>query len=454
MWNQEKVKFVRPTAEQGRDNFFNIFVLHQNRDYGRGRKNCIHESMIPEWMDVVVWGNEHECQPKFMESLVGTFRIYQPGSSIATSLCDGESMSNPKHMGLLDIKGKQFRLHTHKYTQVRPFKYSEISLKRDTDLQAVDPKIEEKMTKQLAQRVKELVKETLEEVGNETHAASEDLKYRIKDPSKVLIRLKIDHTGFPTLNMSRFGSSFVGEVANPSSILSFTKKKVEARPFTEADREKRERRLRGDGEDSDDNGDEDGDANNIDAVKIEELVKDSLDTGNKTLGLLLEGDMAQALEDYVMRKANSAINDTVEESLEKTQKDLTSKISDESEVGAVKIREVTAQIKREHEGKAAVNSLKTRANREVANVEVDDDDDSISRDARNEKSNRKKVATSSTIKATTTKRSTASAKSRKKKEVDSDGRHSVVCVIHSSLFQKILKSFSLHFVLLTHRLWC
>eukprot|EP01038_Epipyxis_sp_PR26KG_P017126 gene17126-23571_t len=69
MWNQKKVKFVRLTEEQGRDEFFNIFLLHQNRDYGRGSKNCVHESMIPEWMDLVIWGNEHECQPRLVESL-------------------------------------------------------------------------------------------------------------------------------------------------------------------------------------------------------------------------------------------------------------------------------------------------------------------------------------------------------------------------------------------------
>ena len=50
MWQQKKVTFVRPPAAQGRDSFFNVFVLHQNRDYGRGRKSCVHESMIPEWM--------------------------------------------------------------------------------------------------------------------------------------------------------------------------------------------------------------------------------------------------------------------------------------------------------------------------------------------------------------------------------------------------------------------
>jgi double-strand break repair protein MRE11 len=47
MWQQKKVKFQRPIDH---DNFLNIFVVHQNRDYGRGSKNCLHESMIPEWM--------------------------------------------------------------------------------------------------------------------------------------------------------------------------------------------------------------------------------------------------------------------------------------------------------------------------------------------------------------------------------------------------------------------
>lgn len=66
MWENKKVRFLRPeedtTTEEGDDegegddtNFFNIFTLHQNRDLGRGGKNCIQESMIPEWMDLVIW---------------------------------------------------------------------------------------------------------------------------------------------------------------------------------------------------------------------------------------------------------------------------------------------------------------------------------------------------------------------------------------------------------------
>ncbi|CAM9956916.1 unnamed protein product, partial [Ectocarpus sp. 13 AM-2016] len=62
MWQQKKVRFLRPLEDDGGKDFFNVFVLHQNRDLGRGKKNCIHESMIPEWIDLVIWGHEHECQ--------------------------------------------------------------------------------------------------------------------------------------------------------------------------------------------------------------------------------------------------------------------------------------------------------------------------------------------------------------------------------------------------------
>ena len=60
MWEQKKVRFLRPEAdddddEEEENSFFNIFTLHQNRDLGRGSKNCVQESMVPEWMDIVVW---------------------------------------------------------------------------------------------------------------------------------------------------------------------------------------------------------------------------------------------------------------------------------------------------------------------------------------------------------------------------------------------------------------
>ena len=50
--------------------------------------------MIPDWVDLVVWGHEHESRIEAVESDVGTFRVVQPaGSSVATSLVEGESVA-------------------------------------------------------------------------------------------------------------------------------------------------------------------------------------------------------------------------------------------------------------------------------------------------------------------------------------------------------------------------
>jgi double-strand break repair protein MRE11 len=38
-----------------------------------------------------------------------------------------------------------------------------------------------------------------------------------------LIRVRVDYTGFTTINPQRFGQKFVGKVANPHDILLFTK---------------------------------------------------------------------------------------------------------------------------------------------------------------------------------------------------------------------------------------
>ena len=174
-----KVKFLRPADDRGGNNndlddddihnnnnddekkWFNIFTLHQNRDFGRGSKNCVHESMIPEWMDLVVWGHEHECQIAPTESLVGTFRLVQPGSSVATSLTEGESRR--KQIGLLEIKGQQFRLSPITLTNVRGFAVGNVNLgdvARDQggNLDVEDPKVEERMMEVLATEVEALVR--------------------------------------------------------------------------------------------------------------------------------------------------------------------------------------------------------------------------------------------------------------------------------------------------------
>lgn len=283
MWNQKKVKFVRPVQEQGQDKYFNILVLHQNRDYGRGRKNCLHESMIPEWIDLVIWGNEHECHPSLTESLVGTFRIYQPGSSVACSLSEGESCLFPKHMGLVEIRyDKKFRLSPIKYTEMRPFIYRDVSLE-NKGLDPHDPKIEDKIRSSLIEEINGMLKESALLSAEYHQNFIADLKYHIKEPAMALLRLRVDPSKFMTINQQRFGSNFVGKVANPADLLLYSRKRKEIHAnqntdtitFDEDLREKETRDL-------------DYDSADIHKIKVEELVVQALGLSNRNLSILAE----------------------------------------------------------------------------------------------------------------------------------------------------------------------
>lgn len=318
MWQSKKVRFQRP----GEGDWFNIFALHQNRDLGRGRKNCVHETMIPEWMDLVVWGHEHECLIEPSESVVGTFRISQPGSSVATSLTAGESIR--KHVGFLDIRNNQFRLTPCPLTQVRSFLMGEVSL-NGQGFEPDDPKIDEKVTsflegeiKLLMHNAKEKRKELLidsKEQGNDPDE-QEDLVYQLRQPDQHLVRLKVEHSGFTVLNNQRFGARFVGQVANPSDLLLFHRRKETG------DRSgvKRKKKL-----------DKPIVPEEQDVMKIEDLIKDNLEISDKKLEVLDEAKLTIALEEFVDKEIKQAMSEATNKMLTKQQKKLLSREADEKD---------------------------------------------------------------------------------------------------------------------------
>jgi len=54
----------QPTPEVGLNDWVNLMVLHQNRvERGAQSKNSVQEAYLPAFLDVVVWGHEHECKP-------------------------------------------------------------------------------------------------------------------------------------------------------------------------------------------------------------------------------------------------------------------------------------------------------------------------------------------------------------------------------------------------------
>lgn len=139
-------------------------------------------------------------------------------------------------------------------------------------------------------------------------------RYEIRDPDKVLVRLRVEHTGFSTLNNQRFGAQFVGQVANPSDILLFHKKRSAESAKSGGASKKKSAGL-------------DMPEEHIDDTNIEDLVKDNLmnSSDKKPMMVLDEKKMTEALHDYVDKDEKDALDSTVKILLLKTQKVMSKK---------------------------------------------------------------------------------------------------------------------------------
>eukprot|EP01087_Luapelamoeba_hula_P012285 TRINITY_DN3409_c2_g1_i1.p1 TRINITY_DN3409_c2_g1~~TRINITY_DN3409_c2_g1_i1.p1 ORF type:complete len:883 (-),score=232.33 TRINITY_DN3409_c2_g1_i1:59-2377(-) len=288
-YQQKKVKLVRPLEDV--DKWFNIFVLHQNRAQ-HSAKNFIHTSMLDDFLDFVIWGHEHECIIKAATVAEGDFHITQPGSSVATSLSDGEAKK--KHIGLLEIRGERFRLKPYPLNTVRPFLMEDVTLNQ----QELDPSEPDLVLQFLVDKVEEML----------VRVPTEFPKVSPKMPSLPLIRLRVDYTGgFTTCNPQRFGQRFVGRVANPNDILLFHKPRAavaraKAKGDTEEDLLLRACRPEP-----------------LDDTRIEDLIASFLGPQHK-LELLPEHELNYALHNFVEKDEKNAITEFVKKKLADTQK--------------------------------------------------------------------------------------------------------------------------------------
>lgn len=151
----KNVTLLRP--KDNKDDWFNMFVIHQNRSKHTAT-NYIPEQFLDDFLDLILWGHEHECRIEPEWNGVQDFYVTQPGSSIATSLSEGESVK--KHIGLLQIQGRQFKLTKIALETVRPFYMEDIVLS-DTSLNPDDHNI----TKQVEAFCSEKVQALLDKAG-------------------------------------------------------------------------------------------------------------------------------------------------------------------------------------------------------------------------------------------------------------------------------------------------
>lgn len=123
LFRDTKVTMDQPDERSGE--WFNVMVLHQNR-VDRGPKNFIPEEVLPDFLDFVLWGHEHDCRVEAELNDVKKFYVSQPGSSVATSLSEGEAID--KHIALLHVCGNGFKCEPIKLQTVRPFVFNSINL--------------------------------------------------------------------------------------------------------------------------------------------------------------------------------------------------------------------------------------------------------------------------------------------------------------------------------------
>ncbi|KAL5711782.1 meiotic recombination [Ranunculus cassubicifolius] len=297
------VQWMRPEAQEGCQvsDWFNILVLHQNR-VKANPKNAINEHFLPRFLDFIVWGHEHECLVDPQEVPGMGFHITQPGSSVATSLIDGEA--KPKHVLLLEIKGNQYRPTKIPLKSVRPFEYAEVVLKDEAD---IDPNDQASVLEHLDKVVSALIeKARAHDVG----------RPELRLP---LIRLKVDYSGCMTINPQRFGQKYVGKVANPQDILIFSKaaKKRQSHDVKIDDSE----RLR---------------PEELNQQNIEALVAES----NLEMEILPVNDLSIALHDFVNKDDKLAFYSCLKYNLEETR----NKISQKSDTSTFEAEDIILKV--------------------------------------------------------------------------------------------------------------
>jgi len=218
-----KVKFFTPGVQQ--KDWYNIMAVHQNH-HAHNETGYLPENFLPDFMDLVVWGHEHECliEPRFNNEM--QFQVMQPGSSIATSLVAGEAVA--KHVAIAYVTGKTLRTENIRIKSVRPFITRDLVLANDKRFLKIAHKSDNRLaiTAILIEVVDQLIEEAVQEWQE------------IQDPDDLpeetplpLIRLRVDCAApeeggkFDCENPQRFSNRFQGRVANVKDVVYFFQKK-------------------------------------------------------------------------------------------------------------------------------------------------------------------------------------------------------------------------------------
>ena len=229
------------------------------------------------------------------------FSVIQPGSSVATSLMPGEAV--PKHVAVLSITGRDYKVEPIRLKTVRPFVMREIVLAEEKEAVKLAKKASNRteLTRFLEGKVNEMIEQANQEW--EEAQGEEELDEDQERP-KPLIRLRVEYTppeggNFDCENPQRFSNRFVGKVANVNDVVQFHRKKVGAAKRTQNGAEMPEEATLA--------------SLAIDSVKVEKLVREFLTA--QSLTILPQNSFGDAVSQFVDKDDKHAMELFVSENL-------------------------------------------------------------------------------------------------------------------------------------------
>lgn len=223
VFRDSNVRFLRPNVYT--DEWFNMLCVHQNH-VQHSMTAFLPENFLPNFLQFVLWGHEHECLPFPAYNPDTGFDTLQPGSSVATSLSEGEAAQ--KHVFIMNIKGKDYSIEPIKLTTVRPFVMKEVSLQQCGFLPG--PASKDDISAFLTEEVEKLIHEAKVQYKAANpdlfDSRSDDTEEEDKKIPLPLVRLRVEHSGdYEVENPRRFSNRFVGRLANVNDVLSYHKRR-------------------------------------------------------------------------------------------------------------------------------------------------------------------------------------------------------------------------------------
>ena len=288
------------------------------------------ENFLPGFLDLVVWGHEHECliEPHYNSEM--GFGVMQPGSSIATSLMPGEAA--PKHVAVLSITGKDFKVEPIRLKTVRPFIMKDIVLQEDKEFKKHIKSGSNRthITQYLMTIVEDLIKEAKKGWLEAQDEPEQDEELVAPLP---LVRLRVEYTApgggtYEVENPQRFSNRFVGKVANTNDVVSFIRKKAGASRKAANGIELAEDSVLS--------------QLSLDSIKVDRLVREYLQA--QKLLILPQNSFGDAVNQFVDKDDKHAMEMFVTESLEYQTKHLLSIDDGDDEGMSTAMDNIKAQL--------------------------------------------------------------------------------------------------------------